>query len=123
MEILDRINDYYFTEFFVDYFNNLIRLGEIGVNRCYNNNDYIGMSKSNAMDIADQEILKIDINVLLSSNSFMDWFNTSCKYTVLYHSIYIYLHKKNINMQNLVLNWFKEYYGRQIINVYELKDK
>lgn len=122
MELFGNIlnNEYYITEFFVDYFNNLIRLGTIGVNRCYDNSDYIGMSKSNAMDIADEELLKIDMNLLLSSNSFMDWFNNTCKYSVLYHSIYIYLHKKNIDMNNLVLNWFREYYFTQI-TIYHLK--
>ena len=104
------LTDYLFTKYFVDYFNNTVRLGTIGANRIYDDTDYIGMAKSNAMDIADEELLNINKNILLESNNFMEWFNKICKYTVLYHAIYVYLYNENIDTSTMTLDWFREYY-------------
>jgi hypothetical protein len=103
-------DEYLSTKYFIDYFNNTVRLGTIGKNRLYDDTDYIGMAKSNAMDIADDELLNINKNILLESNHFMEWFDKICKYSVLYHAIYVYLFNPTIDTSTMTLNWFREFY-------------
>ena len=43
-------------------------------------------------------------------DNFMEWFNKMCKYTVLYHAIYVYLYNENIDTSTMTLDWFREYY-------------
>lgn len=97
-------SDYY--KYFTDYFGNNVRLGTIGKNRSYDPTDFIGMSKSCAMDIADEQMYT-PLNTLYN---FMDWYEKECKYSTLYTSIHIYLFEPYYDTTTNVKDWFREYY-------------
>ena len=98
--------DYESHKYFIDYFGNRVRLGEIGLIRSYQPDDYIGMSKSCAMDIADEQMKQ----VLDTKYNFNDWYNKKCKYSTLYTSIHIYLFDNYYDTTKMVKDWFREYY-------------
>ena len=93
-------------KYFIDYFGNKVHLGDIGINRTYDSSDYIGMSKSCAMDIAEEQLQTIIIN----EPNFNTWFNLQHKYYTLYTSIHIYLHEPHYDTNTLVRDWFRELY-------------
>lgn len=94
------------SKYFVDYFGNIVRLGEVGAYRSYQPDDYIGMSKSCAMDIAEEQIHSI----IIEETNFNNWFNTRYKFCTLYTSINIYLYDPYYNNETLVKDWFRELY-------------
>lgn len=98
-EILD-------SRVFIDYFGNKIRLGEIGAYRSYEPNDNIGMSKSCAMDIADEQIQTI----IIDNSNFNDWFNNRYKFYTLYTAVHIYLYEPHYDTAKLAKDWFRELY-------------
>jgi hypothetical protein len=102
MEDPENIDSIYFT----DYFGNKIRLGQIGLYRSYDPTDYIGMSKSCAMDIAEEQIQTLVIN----TQPFNSWYNNRHKFFTLYTAVDIYLYNENYDTPQLVKDWFRELY-------------
>jgi hypothetical protein len=100
-------DDYLSEKYFIDYFGSRVRLGQIGRNRIYDPDDYVGMSKSCAMDIADEQI---SLFVLDTPYKFNEWYNKTCKYSTLYTSIHIYLFEPYNDTTSMVKDWFREFY-------------
>jgi hypothetical protein len=93
--------------YFIDYFGNRVRLGQIGKNRIYQVDDYVGMSKSCAMDIADEQIQEF---ILYSPYKFNDWYEKKCKYSTLYTAVHIYMFEPYDDTTKIVKDWFREFY-------------
>ena len=102
--------------YFIDYFGNKVRLGTIGKYRSYEPNDNIGMGKSCAMDIAEEQIQTI----IITNPNFNDWFNKRYKFYTLYSSIHIYLYEPHYDTTTLAKDWFRELYIMKT-NAYEYK--
>jgi hypothetical protein len=102
MEDPENLEPIYFT----DYFGNRIRLGQIGLYRSYEPNDTIGMSKSCAMDIAEEQIQILTID----TQPFNSWYNNRHKFFTLYTAVHIYLYSLEYDTAKLVKDWFRELY-------------
>ena len=102
MDDPENIDSIYFT----DYFGNKVRLGEVGIYRGYEPNDHIGMSKSCAMDIAEEQIQ----NIIIDDNIFNDWYTNRYKFYTLYTSIHIYLYESHYDTVKLAKDWFRQLY-------------
>jgi hypothetical protein len=94
-------------KYFIDYFGSRVRLGKIGTNRIYEPDDYVGMSKSCAMDIAEEQINQF---ILDTPYKFNEWYNRICKYSTLYTAIHIYLFDPYNDTTQMVKDWFREFY-------------
>lgn len=92
--------------YFTDYFGNKVRLGEVGMYRVYEQNDHIGMSKSCAMDIAEEQMQ----NIIIDDNTFNDWYNNRYKFYTLYTAIHIYLYELHYDTAKLTKDWFRQFY-------------
>ena len=99
--------DNYSKQYFTDYFGNRVRLGSIGKMRSYDETDFVGMSKSCAMDIADEQMATTVIN---TQYPFNEWYERQCKYSILYTSVHIYLFESYYDTTTMVKDWFYQYY-------------
>jgi hypothetical protein len=100
-------SEYNLRQYFTDYFGNRVKLGTIGTHRVYDDTDYVGMSKSCAMDIADEQMATSVIN---TEYNFIDWYERQCKYSTLYTSVHIYLFEPYYDTTSMVKDWFRQYY-------------
>jgi len=96
----------FWDHYFIDYFGNIVRLGTVGIHRQYNIQDYYGMNKANAMDIANSQY---DSHTTIVEPTFEEWFQTM-KYSSFYNAIYIYLFDPYHNTPQKVEEWFYMYY-------------